>query len=88
MIIFRCKQEMKVMFDLKKRDGKVVCMGIVAAIGAIVIIYNLIKEACEPTLPADYHRNWRLEQEDANKVRFGEMSRREFIRNMNNGKYR
>lgn len=63
-------------------------MGILVAIGAIVIIYNLIKEACEPTSPADYHRNWRLEQEDANKIRFGEMNRREFIRNMNNGKYR
>ncbi len=63
-------------------------MGILTVIGIIVIVYNLIKDACEPTLTADYHRNWRLEQEDANKVRFGEMSRKEFIRNMNNGKYR
>lgn len=63
-------------------------MGILAVIGVFVIIYNLIKEACEPTLTAEYHRNWKLEQEDANKVRFGEMSRSEFIRNMNNGKYR
>ena len=63
-------------------------MGILAVIGAFLLIYNLIKEACEPTLSADYHRNWKLEQEDANKVRFGEMSRGEFIRNMNNRKYR
>ena len=55
-------------------------------IGYIVI--KLVIEACEKELPADYHRNWRLEQEDANKVRFGEMSRSQFIRNMNNGKYK
>jgi len=63
-------------------------MGILAIICVMIIIYNLVKEACKPTLPAEYHRNWKLEQEDANKVRFGEMSRSEFIRNMNNGKYR
>lgn len=57
-------------------------------LAVIVIIYNAIKEICEPMLPADYHRNWRLEAQDADKVRFGEMSRSEFIRNMNNGKYR
>ena len=54
----------------------------------LVFIGLCIYHACEPTLPADYHRNWKLEQEDANKVRFGEMSQREFIKNMNNGKYR
>lgn len=63
-------------------------MGILAAVGIIILIYNLIKEACEPTLPANYHRNMKLETEDANKVRFGQMSKKEFIRNMNNGKYR
>lgn len=35
-----------------------------------------------------YRRNLKLEQEDANKVRFGEISKSEFTRNMNNGKYR
>ena len=54
----------------------------------IVFIILYVKAACEPTLPADYHRNWKLEQEDANKVRFGEMSRREFNKNIKNGKYR
>ena len=63
-------------------------MTVLAVIGVIILVYQLIKAACEKELPADYHRNWKLEQEDANKVRFGEMSRREFIRNMNNGKYR
>lgn len=63
-------------------------MGILAVIGIIILVYQLIKAACEKELPADYHNNWKLEQEDANKVRFGEMSKSEFIRNMNNGKYR
>ena len=63
-------------------------MTVLAVIGAIILVYQLIKAAREKELPADYHRNWKLEQEDANKVRFGEMSRSEFIRNMNNGKYR
>jgi hypothetical protein len=63
-------------------------MGILAIIGIIVLIYNLCKEGFEKELPADYHRNWKLEREDANKVRFGQMSRREFNRNISNGKYR
>lgn len=63
-------------------------MGIFAVIGIIILVYQLIKASSEKELPADYHRNWRLEQEDANKVRFGEMSKREFIKNMDNGKYR
>lgn len=63
-------------------------MGALAIIGLIYFIFFLIKESCEKELPADYHRNWKLEQEDANKVRFGEMSRSQFIKNMNNGKYR
>lgn len=63
-------------------------MSVLGIIGVIVIVWKLIAEACEPTLPADYHRNIELEMQDADKVRFGEMSRREFLRNMNNGKYR
>ena len=63
-------------------------MTVLAVIGVIIFVYQLIKSACEKELPADYHRNWKLEQEDANKVRFGEMSRSQFIKNMNNGKYR
>ena len=63
-------------------------MTVLAVIGAIILVYQLIKAACEKELPADYHRNWKLGQGDANKVRFGEMSRSQFIKNMNNGKYR
>lgn len=54
----------------------------------LVFIGLCIYHASEPTLPADYHRNWKLEAEDADKVQFGEMSRREFLKNMDNAKYR
>ena len=54
----------------------------------LVFIGLCIYHACEKELPADYHKNWRLEQEDADKVRYGERSKREFIKNMENGKYR
>lgn len=63
-------------------------MSVLVVIGIIIFIGKCIAAACEKELPADYHRNMDLEAKDANKVRFGEMSRREFIRNMNNGKYR
>ena len=63
-------------------------MGFFAVRGLILLIVGGIKAGCEKDLPADYHRNWKLEQEDANKVRIGEMSRSQFIKNMNNGKYR
>ena len=71
---------------------------------ALIFIGLCIYHACEPTLPAEYHRNMKLEEEDANKVRFGEMIRSEFkgvkqgiplaladgllTRNMRNGKYK
>lgn len=48
---------------------------------------QLIKEAFEPTLPAEYHGNSKLEEADINKVRFGQMSQREFNRNLSKGKY-
>ena len=63
-------------------------MGILAIIGIIILVYQLIKEASEPTLPADYHNNWRLEAEDSQKVREGKMTQKQFEKNMNNGKYR
>lgn len=63
-------------------------MGVLALIGVIYIIYRLISEACEPELPSSYHNNMKKEVEDANKVMLGEMSKREFNRNIRNGKYR
>lgn len=54
----------------------------------IIFIGLCIYHASEKELPAEYHRNWRLESQDADKVRFGELSRREFIKNIENGKYK
>lgn len=54
----------------------------------LIFVGLCIKEACEPTLPAGYHNNWRLEAEDLQKVREGKMTQRQFEKNMNNGKYR
>ena len=62
--------------------------GVLLGIILIVFIGKCIHHACEPTTPAEYHNNWKLEMEDANKVRFGEMSRGQFLRNIRNGKYR
>ena len=58
--------------------------------GILVVVFIIIciKEACESTLPASYHNNWKLEAEDSQKVREGKMTQRQFIKNMNNGKYR
>lgn len=61
--------------------------GIMALLGAIGITGKVIKEKCETVLPAEYHGNMRAEAEDARKVMLGEMSKREFNRNINNGKY-
>lgn len=54
----------------------------------VIFLAICLKEASQPTLPPGYHNNWKLEREDADKVRFGEMSKAEFNRNINNGKYR
>ena len=54
----------------------------------LIFIGLCIKATCEPTLPADYHNNWRLEAHDSQLVREGKMTQRQFEKNMNNGKYR
>ena len=53
-----------------------------------IFIGLCIKHACEPEIPADHHRNWRLEAEDAQKVRLGEMTQKQFQKNIKNGKYK
>ena len=52
-----------------------------------LIIYGIWKN-CEPQIPASYHNNWKLEQEDSWKASTGEMSKRQFMKNIQNGKYR
>ena len=54
----------------------------------LVFIGLCIKAACEPTLPECYHNNWRLEEHDSQLVREGKMTKRQFLKNMDNGKYR
>ena len=46
-----------------------------------LIIYGIWKN-CEPQIPASYHNNWKLEQEDSWKVSTGEMSKRQFMKNI------
>lgn len=57
-------------------------------ISLIVFIGICIYHASEKELPAEYHRNWQLERDDLEKVYQGKMTQKEFIKNMNNGKYR
>ena len=67
---------------INRRNGKMfgICL--------LVFIGLCVYHASEPTIPADYHRNWKLESQDADKVRFGEMSKRQFNKNIRNGKYK
>ena len=43
-------------------------MGALAIIGLVCLVVGFIKAACEKELPADYHRNWKLEWINVNKV--------------------
>ena len=54
----------------------------------IIFIGLCIYHASEKELPAGYHNNWRLEEHDAQLVREGKMTKRQFLKNMDNGKYR
>ena len=54
----------------------------------IVFVGLCIYHACEKELPASYHNNWKLENHDIQLVREGKMSKSQYIKNMNNGKYR
>ena len=57
-------------------------------ISLLIFIGLCIYHACEKELPAGYHNNWRLEEHDAQLVREGKMTKRQFLKNMDNGKYR
>ena len=54
----------------------------------LIFIGLCIYHAREKELPAGYHNNWRLEEHDSQLVREGKMTKRQFEKNMNNGKYR
>ena len=64
-------------------------MGFIIFIICLLIFIGLcIYHASEKELPAGYHNNWRLEEHDAQLVREGKMTKRQFLKNMDNGKYR
>ena len=44
----------------------------------LIFIGLCIYHACEPTLSADYHNNWKLEAHDSDEVRMGRMTQRQF----------
>ena len=46
----------------------------------LIFIGLCIYHACEKELPADYHNNWRLEEHDAQLVREGKMTKRQFLK--------
>lgn len=60
-------------------------MGRLLVIGVIWLIYHLIKDACEPTIPASHWRNYDLMFED--RVYKG-LSAKEMEKNIRNGKYK
>ena len=57
-------------------------------ISLLIFIGLCIYHASDKELPAGYHNNWRLEEHDAQLVREGKMTERQFLKNMDNGKYR
>ena len=82
-ILFTGRLERKVVN--KKNEREVIIM---FGICLLIFIGLCIYHACEKELPADYHNNWRLEEHDSQLVREGKMTKRQFLKNMNNGKYR
>ena len=82
-ILFARKSERKV---VNKNESEVIIMGFIIC---LLIFFGLcIYHASEKELPAGYHNNWRLEEHDAQLVREGKMTKRQFLKNMDNGKYR
>lgn len=59
-------------------------MGLLIFICVVYVIVQLIKEACEPTIPADHWNNWDLIHQDEAKG----ISQKEFEKNLRNGKYK
>lgn len=57
-------------------------MGLLIAIGVIWIIIDLIKETCEPTIPAE---NWKNVSKTNDVFT---LDSKEFQKNLRNGKYK
>ena len=71
---------------VNKNESEVIIMGFIICL--LIFIGLCIYHASEKELPAGYHNNWRLEEHDAQLVREGKMTQRQFLKNMDNGKYR
>ena len=82
LILFTGVSERKVVY---KNESEVIIM---FGICLLIFIGLCIYHASEKELPADYHNNWRLEAHDSQLVREGKMTQRQFLKNMDNGKYR
>ena len=61
-------------------------MGFIICLLIFIILFSY--HTSEKELPAGYHNNWRLEEHDAQLVREGKMTKKQFLKNMDNGKYR
>ena len=59
-------------------------MGLLIFIGIMWVIIDIIKEASEPTIPAEHWNNWDLIHQDRAKG----ISQKEFEKNLRNGKYK
>ena len=82
-ILFTGRLERKVVN--KKNEREVIIM---FGICLLIFIGLCIYHASEKELPTGYHNNWRLEAHDSQLVREGKMTQRQFLKNMDNGKYR
>ena len=60
-------------------------MGAGAIFGIIWIVYNIIKEALQPTIPAEHWKNQELMNED---ILNPDVSIDELMDNLESGKYR
>ena len=71
--------------NLRENESEVIIM---FGICLLIFIGLCIYHASEKELPAGYHNNWRLEAHDSQLVREGKMTKKQFLKNMDNGKYR
>ena len=71
---------------VNENESEVIIMGFIICL--LIFIGLCIYHASEKELPAGYHNNWRLEEHDAQLVREGKMTKKQFLKNMDNGKYR
>lgn len=60
-------------------------MGFLIFIGLMLVIYQIVKEASEPHVPADNWKNSKLIHED---TFVNQISSEEFQKNLVNGKYK